>query len=142
MDSAPQSSPAPRPSPSVPPPSEEDLAHLRLLSLGIPAFREGIKFEVELRRKRGRPPAERLTVQQLKDKQVIDALYAAPAGVTPEREAGIPPRYTKRARLSLSEIHTLRPLPWPLATSTLDPSAPTVRPSERWAQLARTLSFS
>lgn len=113
--------------------SSEDLYHKRLLSLGLPAYRQGIKFDVQPRRKRGRPPAPRLTPQELSDKQFLAALWAKHPPTQPKNRsmAGVPPRYTQ-AKLSAKELHWMRPIPMPLTITPQDPSGYGLPPSEIW----------
>lgn len=116
---------------------EQEQVHTRLLSVGIPKFREGIKFDVQPRRKRGRPPAERLTTQQIKDKMFLATLYSTRPEETPSQDASVPARYVRLSQLSSKEAHWMRPLPIPLVMPHVDPSAHQVSYQELWAARAR-----
>lgn len=118
--------------PSTPPSSTADPSHLRLLSLGIPAVREGIKFDVQLRRKRGRPPAKRLTAQQMNDKRLLESLWSNAPFPSHLRMAGMPLRYACRANLDLHAMHWIRPLPRPVLAYSGNPSESRFPPSIIW----------
>ncbi|WFD41670.1 hypothetical protein MPSI1_000302 [Malassezia psittaci] len=112
--------------------SEEAQAYQRLVSLGIPAHREGLKFEIEPRRKRGRPPGQKKTIPQW----MQDADRIAPSDHTLEASASILPARYMAANLSHSELQCLRPLPVPMVMSTANPSGVRAKPSEVWARWA------
>lgn len=130
----------PVPQSSASQPSEKDLYHKRLLSLGLPAYRQGIKFDVQPRRKRGRPPAPKLTPQELSDKQFLASLWAKHPPIQEKKRsmAGMPPRYS-HAKLSNKELHWMRPIPMPLSIATQDPSGYRLPPSAIWRRWSETL---
>lgn len=109
-----------------------DPSHIRLLALGVPAYREGLQFEVQHRRKRGRPPAKRLSLQQMNDKQFLDSLWSNSPLPSHLRIAGMPLRYVHMAHLDAHDTHWIRPLPRPLLTYGGDPSETRLRPSHVW----------
>lgn len=122
------------PTAPVKPESEDVQAYQRLVSLGMPAHREGLKFEVEPRRKRGRPPgqkksipqwmrdAERIALRELKEESSVTSGH-------------LPPRYTA-ANLTREEEQWISPLPMPMMMSTACPSSVQATPSEVWARWA------
>jgi hypothetical protein len=107
---------------------------IRLIALGIPAPREGLKFDGQLKRKRGRPPAKRATPQELQERNLLNTLMKEDGSILPHRSGGVPTRYANVAKLEPDEMHWIRPLPMPLVMSSLDPAAPTLPPTQVWAQ--------
>ncbi|WFD19310.1 Putative ATPase [Malassezia caprae] len=129
--------------PAPPRLSKEELFRTRLLSLGLPAYRQGIKFEAEPRRKRGRPPAPKLTPQELSDKQFLASLWAKQPPMQEKKRsmAGLPPRY-EFANLSTKELHWMRPMPMPLSIATQDPSGYRLPPTDIWRRWSATMFSS
>lgn len=123
--------------------SNEDLYRTRLLSLGLPAYRQGIKFEAQPIRKRGRPPAPKLTPQELSDRQYLASLWAKQPPMQEKKRsmAGVPPRYAF-ANLSTTELHWMRPMPMPLSISTQDPSGYRLPPTDIWRRWSETMFSS
>lgn len=109
-----------------------DPSHIRLLAMGVPAYREGLQFEIQHRRKRGRPPAKRLSIQQMNDKQFLDSLWSNSPLPSHLRIAGMPLRYVHKAHLDAHDTHWIRPLPRPLLTYSGNPSEIRLRPSHVW----------
>lgn len=123
--------------------SKEELFRTRLLSLGLPAYRQGIKFEAEPKRKRGRPPAPKLTPQELSDRQFLASLWAKQPPMQERKRsmAGVPPRYAF-ANLSTKELHWMRPMPMPLSIATQDPSGYRLPPTDIWRRWSETMFSS
>lgn len=123
---------------ATPVPSGEQNAitqeRIRLIALGIPAPREGLKFDGQLKRKRGRPPAKRATPQELQERNLLNTLMKEDGSILPHSSGGVPTRYANVAKLEPDEMHWIRPLPMPLVMSSLDPAAPTLPPTQVWAQ--------
>lgn len=118
-----------------------DPSHMRLLALGLPAFREGLNFDVQPRRKRGRPPAKRLTPQQINDKQFLESLWSNSPLPSSARTARMPSRYSQSAQLTAHEVHWIYPLSRPLLTYSGDPSSVRLKPSLVWEKwLSRSFS--
>ncbi|WFD30077.1 hypothetical protein MSPP1_001091 [Malassezia sp. CBS 17886] len=119
-------------------PAEE--ARKRLVSLGIPTHREGLKFEVEPIRKRGRPPAKKRSATDVEDAKLLNKLLAE--GDDEAASAAFPPqRYTKRANLTKSELYWMQPFPLPLLASSMDPSAYRLPASAIWERWRERMVF-
>lgn len=117
---------------SAPDRPKADPSHIRLLALGVPSYREGLQFEVQHRRKRGRPPAKRLSLQEMNDKQFLDSLWSNSPLPSHLRIAGMPLRYVQKAHLDAHDSHWIRPLPRPLSIYSGNPSGTRLRPSHIW----------
>lgn len=127
----------------IPPPPADDKnaqAFQRLLSLGMPAHREGLKFEVQPRRKRGRPPGQKKSPAQLMRDEALEALWKANAE-HPTSNGYMPARYAAQAKLSREEAQWLCPLPMPMIMSTANPATVQALPSEVWARWAQLVDL-
>lgn len=122
------------PEPSVKPESEDVQAYQRLVSLGMPAHREGLKFQVEPRRKRGRPPGQKKIIPQwMRDAERIALREQIPPSTS--STGYLPARYLA-ANLTRVEEQWICPLPMPMMMSTANPGAVQALPSEVWAWCA------
>ena len=131
MPRASSDSPAP---PAVKTESEEVQAYQRLVSLGMPAHRQGLKFEIEPRRKRGRPPGQKKSIPQwMRDADQIAS--REPPLESTSSTGYLPARYAT-AKLTTLEEQWICPLPMPMMMSTANPSAVHATPSEVWARWA------
>ena len=124
-------SPAP---PAIKTESEDVQAYQRLVSLGMPAHRQGLKFEIEPRRKRGRPPGQKKSIPQwIRDADQIAS--REPPTESLSSTGYLPARYAT-AKLTTLEEQWICPLPMPMMMSTANPSAVHATPSEVWARWA------
>lgn len=106
----------------------------------MPAHREGLKFEVQPRRKRGRPPGQKKSPAQLMRDEALEALWKANAE-HPTSNGYMPARYAAQAKLSREEAQWLCPLPMPMIMSTANPATVQALPSEVWARWAQLVDL-
>lgn len=124
-------SPAP---PAIKSESEDAQTYQRLVSLGMPAHRQGLKFEIEPRRKRGRPPGQKKSIPQwMRDADQIASREPPMESIS--STGYLPARYAT-AKLTKLEEQWICPLPMPMMMSTANPSAVHATPSEVWARWA------